>query len=228
MSQPVILLACRIFEGSIQNLLPAQNFQTVEFFDYGLHTFPKKLNSAVQNWLDSLPEPSRVILGYGLCGNGLANIQAGRHTLVIPKADDCIAILMGSRQRYRKEFDEHPGTYYLSKGWLEIGSDPLGQYETLLKKYDSETTNWLMDQQFQHYRRLVFVAQHVSEFDHYRIRIRQVAEYCSRWGMTYEEMLGSEEFIIQLLETANSMPRVADQFIIVQPGETLLPAYFTE
>ena len=39
--------------------------------------------------------------------------------LVIPRAHDCIALFMGSRQRYREYFDAHPGTYYRTSGWIE-------------------------------------------------------------------------------------------------------------
>jgi len=63
-----------------------------------------------------------------LCGNGLNGIRAGQHILLIPRADDCIAILLGSYQVYKQEFQSAPGTYYLSKGWLESGSNPLSEY----------------------------------------------------------------------------------------------------
>jgi len=68
------------------------------------------------------------VLGYGLCGNGLHEISAGKHTLLIPRTDDCIAVILGSYQAYRREFDAHPATCYLSKGWLEGGGTPLMEY----------------------------------------------------------------------------------------------------
>ena len=67
------------------------------------------------------------MLGYSLCGNGLERINAGQHFLLIPRTDDCIAILLGFYQAYRPEMDKESGTYYLSKGWLEAGTNPLAE-----------------------------------------------------------------------------------------------------
>jgi len=39
--------------------------------------------------------------------------------MVIPRVHDCISLLLGSRRQYDSEFDQFPGTYYLSKGWKE-------------------------------------------------------------------------------------------------------------
>jgi hypothetical protein len=83
------------------------------FFDNALHHVPRNLRETIQEAIDSLEQPSLVILGYGLCRNGLKDIQAGRPTLLIPRTDDCIAIILGSYQAYRREFDSEPATYYL-------------------------------------------------------------------------------------------------------------------
>jgi len=82
-----------------------------------------------------------VVLGYGLCGNGLHGLKAGRHTLLAPRADDCIALLLGSYQAYRREFDAEPATYWLSKGWLESGSNPLQEYRSTLRNTANRRPN---------------------------------------------------------------------------------------
>ena len=114
--RPVVVIACKVFQGLLEHHLPPDLADQVTFLDYGLHEYPKKLTKAVQEQIDSISEPSRIMLGYGLCGNGLNGIQAGQHTLLIPRADDCIAILLGSYQAYLKQFNDNPGTYYLTKG----------------------------------------------------------------------------------------------------------------
>ena len=50
------------------------------FLDYGLHAVLKNLRATVQETVDSVSDPSLVILGYDLCGNGLNGIEAGSHT----------------------------------------------------------------------------------------------------------------------------------------------------
>ena len=221
-SQPVVFLACKVFDGIVQGKDGVNN----TFLDYGLHSVPKKLKLTVQEQIDAIEEPSLVVLGYGLCGNGLHDIDAGKHTLVIPKADDCISMFMGSRQRYLQAFRANPGTYYLTKGWLEVGSDPLSEYEGYVEKYGEDTAVYLMDTQYQHYKRLVFVAHSQEDLDAYRQRTLQVAAYCERFGMVYEEYLGSVEFIDQIADVLASQGSVSPAFIVVQPGGTLTQEMF--
>jgi hypothetical protein len=224
MGLPVVFLGCKVFEGIFENL----EVGTVRFLDYGLHTTPRLLKKAVQEYIDQIETPSLVVLGYGLCGNGLADISSGKHTLVIPKADDCIAIFMGSRQHYMSQFNEYPGTYYLTKGWFEVGSDPLTEYEKLLPKYGAETTDWLMEQQYQNYRRLLFVAHHQEDLDAYRPRALEVAAYCERFGMQYEEYLGSEDFLDQIADVLRTQENWSENFVVIPPGGTLRQDMFRE
>ena len=214
---PVVFLACKVFEG-IVNRTGVENV----FLDYGLHTFPKQLKQVVQEQIDAVEQPSMIVLGYGLCGNGLDEIQAGKHILVIPKADDCVAIFMGSRQRYLDQFNKNPGTYYLTKGWFEVGSDPLSEYDKLVEKYGAETADYLMNTQFQHYKRLVFVAHKQDDLDAYRPRALEVATYCERFGMKYSEYLGSEEFIHQIAAVLHNQKNIRCAIIADGSNQTLV------
>jgi len=219
---PVIFLACKVFEGIVSS---PEDASTI-FLDYGLHSIPKKLQQTVQEQINAVEEPSLIILGYGLCGNGLHEIEAGVHTLVIPKADDCVSIFMGSRQRYLEQFNANPGTYYLTKGWFEVGSDPLSEYEKLIEGYGQETADWLMKVQYQHYKRLVFVALSDQGLEDYRPRALQVAEYCQRFGMVYEEYHGSGELISQIDAVLRSPEQTSPEFLVVAPGEMLTQEMF--
>lgn len=219
---PVVFLACKVFEG----IVSGKNGVSHIFLDYGLHSVPKQLKQVVQEEISAIQEPSLIVLGYGLCGNGLHEIEAGTHTLVIPKADDCVAIFMGSRKRYMDQFHNNPGTYYLTKGWFEVGSDPLSGYEELIEKYGTETADWLMETQYQHYKRLVFVAHLQEDLDDYRPRALEVAAYCERFGMVYEEYLGSADFIDQIATVLEVQENISTEFVVVPPGETLLQELF--
>ena len=180
---PVVIIACQVMESLLGHLLPPGLARDVQYMDYGLHRFPTKMTWTLQDAVDAVEEPSLIVLGYGLCGNGLNGIQAGKHTLLIPRVDDCIAILLGSRRRYLEEFESEPGTYYLSKGWLESGSHPLKEYEEYVEKYGPEDAAWIMDQQYAHYERLVLVTHDEADLETYRPQAHEVAAYCD--GIPY-------------------------------------------
>jgi hypothetical protein len=218
---PVYVIACKVFQHLLEQHLPEEIEEQVKFMDYGLHQYPKNLRSTLQDEINNLPEPGLVVLGYGLCGKGLDGIQAGEHTLLVPRTDDCIAILLGSYQAYRREFDAVPGTYYLTKGWLEAGSNPLQEYQTYVERYGQEQADMIMDVQYNHYERLLFVAHSREDLERYRPQALEVAKFCERWGMRYEEMQGSEAYVRRLVEVSGALNNVDGDFVLVPPGEEI-------
>lgn len=208
-------------QSLIQPHLPNSIIPTT-YMDYGLHIRPQEMSPTLQAQLDALPEPSLVLIGYGLCGNGLDGLKAGPHTLVIPRADDCIAILLGSYRAYIEAFEEQPGTYYLTKGWLESGSNPLKEYRSYVDQYDEENANMIIDMMYGEYKHLCFVAHNQADLDEYRVRALEVADFCAqRWGMTYEERIGSDGLIRRLLEAPHRLGKLGEEFIVIPPGGTV-------
>jgi hypothetical protein len=236
---PIAVISCQVLQDLLARLLPellgaAGLAWDVAFADYGLHRLPSRLTPTLQEMLDDIKEPSLVVLGYGLCGNGLAGLKARAHTLLIPRVDDCIALLLGSYQAYIREFQAVPGTYYLSRGWLESGSHPLKEYEEYVLRYGAKQAMWIMDQQYQHYERLVLVAHDPAGLESCRPQAKQVARFCQRWGMRYEEILGSDRYVRRMVELvrrspsegeghiaespANIQPKADGDFLIIPPG----------
>jgi hypothetical protein len=225
-NRPIVIMACQVFQHWLEQLLPGGLAANLTFFEYGLHAVPKNLRRTLQQAIDSIEQPSLIVLGYGLCGNGLDGINAGKHFLLIPRTDDCIAILLGSYQAYLREMNKEPGTYYLSKGWLEAGTNPLAESRKYEQKYGAETANFVMDTQYRHYRRLMMVARNEQELETYRPQAQEVAAYCSRWGMRYEEIIGTDKYLRRLVEIAIGLEQAGDEFLLIPPGSMLTQAHF--
>lgn len=216
---PVVVIACQVLQDMLERLLPNGLADRVFFMDYGLHRAPDKMTWTLQDLLDEIEEPCLVVLGYGLCGNGLDGIRAGKHTLLVPRVDDCIAMLLGSYHAYIREFESVPGTYYLSKGWLESGSHPLKEYHEYAEKYGPEDAAWIMDEQYRNYNRLAMVAHDPAEMEKYRPQAQEVARYCERWGMRYEEILGSDDYVRRLVALVSNPAGVdGEDFLLIPPG----------
>jgi len=231
----VVVLACRVFQSHLERTMPKELAQRVVFLDYGLHQEPKKLRTEIQRRIREIDEPSLVVLGYGLCGNGLDGIEAGIHTLLVPRTDDCISILLGSYQSYLALFQEDPGTYYLTSGWLESGSNPLQEYRGYVEKYGREKADMVMDLQYQHYNRLIFIAQSPAELECYREQIQEISDFCQRWNMEYEYRMGSVQYIERLFDWVPVLLNggfdphedgFREEFVLIRPGENLEQKHF--
>ena len=88
----------------------------------------------------------------------------------------------------------------------------------MVERYGAETGEWIMDQQYQHYSRLVLVAHTEEDLAEYRPRAQEVAEYCRRWDMQYEEVLGSDAYIRNLVGAASTLHESTEQFLVIEPG----------
>src|SRR5436190_317223 len=92
----------------------------VRYFEMGLDDRPSNLRSTLQENLEALDQRtdiSAVVLAYGLCGRGTAGLKPTRHQLVIPRAHDCITVLMGSKEAYAEHQRRCPTCIYYTPGW---------------------------------------------------------------------------------------------------------------
>jgi hypothetical protein len=212
MSGRTIVLACAtVIEEMLPHLPPDVEY---EVLDFGLHVNPDALRHSLQEAIDRLSERAgTIILGYGLCSQAVVGLRASNCTLVVPKVDDCIAIFLGSGDAYREQASTEPGTYYLTKGWIEAGDSPFDEFDSLAAQYGEEKARWLMAQMLKHYTRLALINTGQYELERYRDYSRRTAE---RFGLRYEEIPGSDTLVKRLLHG----PWDGD-FVIAHPGDTI-------
>src|SRR3989304_58946 len=130
---------------------------SVIMVEQGLHRRPNGLREELQRIIDGQPAGETIGLAYGLCGNGLLGLRAGQHSLVVPRVDDCIGLLLGSRQVHRQVLQTEPGTYFLSRGWIGYGADPWVEYERAAEKYGPERARRLLRSMMRNYRRVAVI-----------------------------------------------------------------------
>jgi len=123
-------------------------------------------------------------------------------------------MLLGSHDAYMREFSAVPGTYFLSKGWLECGSDPLREYQEYAATRGEQTARWLIDELYRNYKRVAFVGDR-QDFVTYGARARQVAEFL---GVKYVELEGSDRLIRHLLGKPGTLNADDPEVVVVPPG----------
>jgi hypothetical protein len=200
------------------------NNENVEilYLDQGLHRTPQKMAGQVQTLVDQASnEADRIVLGYGLCSNGIVGVEARQQGLIVPRCHDCIAFFLGSPQAYRDDFDSRPGTYYLTPGWIAERKDPLSimrdEYEP---RYGPETAEWVKREELKHYTHIVLIDTGVAELD----PLRQIALKNARFfNMEYVEIEGKSLVYFNKLVKG---PYETDEFILLGPGEVVTQDMF--
>jgi hypothetical protein len=217
MSASCKVIACATVIEEMVPLLPEG--MTYEVFDFGLHLTPEKLRNKLQGAIDAASaEADTIILGYGLCSMATVGLKATGCTLVVPRVDDCIAIFLGSQAAYQEQAGQEPGTYYLTKGWIEVNDTPFAEYERLVEKYGPERAERMMKLVLKNYTRLAFIDTGCHEQERYREYARHMA---GQFGLRYEEIPGSTALIRKMLYGPWD-----DDFVIARPGDVISYADF--
>ncbi len=187
---------------------------TTEVLDFGLHRTPEKLREALQEAIDkNCDDADTILLGYGLCSMGVVGLSAPTCTLVVPRVDDCIAIFLGSNGAYRKQSEKEPGTYYLTKGWIEVSDTPDDEYNRLIERYGQKRADRVMEVMFQHYTRIAYIDTGQADQERYRESARQNAK---RLNLRYDEIPGSVALIRKMINGPWD-----DDFVVARPGEKI-------
>jgi len=203
------IIACQTVGEELKPLLP--NGYDMEMLEYALHNVPERLHVQLQAAIDKTgPEYGTILLGYGMCANAILGLSSRRFLLVIPKADDCITLFLGSRQEYLRQLSLAPGTFFLTKGWIECGEDPYTEYCALRTKYGHEKAYKITKRYIGNYTRLALINSGNYDSEAYRKYARMVSDY---FDLDYEEIPGSNELLKNFVSRAWE-----NGFVIVPPG----------
>lgn len=206
------VIACATVIEEMAPLMPPD--LAYEVLDFGLHLVPKNLKARLQEAIDAAcRDYETIILGYGLCSMAVVGLEARDCRLVVPRVDDCIACFLGSREAYAAQNKKEPGTYYLTKGWIEVSDTLLDEYKRSVEKYGKERADRIMRVMLQHYTRLVYIDTGTENQDYYRQYARDVA---AKFDLRFEEVEGSNDLIYRMLYGPWD-----DDFVVAQPGQTI-------
>lgn len=228
------LIACAVFRPELEMLRERLCLDIhVEYLPMALHEEePETVLPALQEAVDLADESGaeRILLAYVLCNLGIRGLRARRLPLVIPRAHDCLSLFLGGTERYLDVFQEKPGTWFRSAGWVkelrERDISALGSsfekrmgldmdIEELRERYGEENARFL-EEEMRKYReisgsRYVFLRTGVPDEGAFETEARAEAEGKERPFDTMEGDLGWMERFLK-------GPWDGPDFLTVPPG----------
>jgi hypothetical protein len=193
----------------------------------GLHNTPQILCAEVQKELsrtiDNQGNPyDAILMGYGLCGNGILGLTSPIK-LIVPRAHDCVTLLLGSKEKYQQYLDTHRGVYWYSDGWIRTQTMPgKVRYEALLaeytEKFGPDNAEYLLEIEqswMKEYNWAVYIDWNLPESPRQKDYTRQCAEYL---GWQYDCVAGSPDLLQRLTDGLWN----EQDFLIVQPGAMIV------
>lgn len=240
------IIACEIAFREICHVAArSPSVVELQFLSQGLHDVPKVGLVELQRAIDAVPAGryDAILVGYGLCGNLTAGLQARHTPLILPRAHDCITFFLGSKERYQHQTEHAPGRYYYTSGWIEClqrrgqGTAPddsaflptragatdssEATFAKWVEKYGEEQARYLrdiMDQWTQNYTHGALI-----DFD-FTAPLRlddKVKRICSFRRWHFERITGD----LGLLQRWIDGPWDDREFLVVQPSQSVQPSY---
>ncbi len=221
------LIVCKVLQKeSYFCAARSRNTVDIHLMPQGLHNEPDKLRTwlveAVKGVCDIQDRPyDALLLGYGLCSNGIVGVSASI-PVVVPRGHDCITLLLGSRKRYQDYFDSHRGVYWYSPGWIDDGKQPSKErFEATLReyteKYGADNAAYLMEMQegwMKEYSWATYVDWGLPGMEEYKQYTRRCAEFL-KWN--YDEIAGDPGLFQRMLDGQWN----SDEFLVVNPGQAI-------
>jgi hypothetical protein len=234
------LISCDVLYREMCSLV-AQSPHRVDttFLPKGLHDLPsEQMRARLQDIVDAVPEQEydAIIMGYGLCNNGLHGVEARHTPLVLPRAHDCITLFFGSRQKYMAYFEEHHGVYFLTSGWIERGTAEgelkqlsIGHingmdmtYEEMEEKYGEDNAQFLfetlVEAQEKAYRQYTFIEMGLETDAQFEAHARERA---LEKDWSFAKVKGDLSLIKQLVRGEWD----PGDFLYVKPGQRIIARY---
>ena len=233
------IIACRVFSREI-SYFAALSPHTVDvtWLPQGLHDTPDELRRMLREAIDSIYDqieknllkhrPDYIVLGYGLCSNGVVGLSSRDIPLVVPRTDDCIALFLGSQKRYLQLFERMNGTYWLNNGWIEASGTLVQQQETqaqrwqkYAEKYGEDNADFLIEQEgswVAHYNTCAFIHSDVYESGEFLETAMRVARE-NDWA--FEAFQGDA----RMIRAMTSGDWNDEEFLIVHPGHRVAADY---
>jgi len=213
----------------------SRNIIDVSILEQGLHDVGEEMmSSALQRAIDTVDaqEYEAILLAYGLCNHGIRGLRA-EIPLVIPRAHDCITLLMGSKEAYLQYFKEYPGTFFHSPGWIERAKSSLSNpssttrqmglrtYEEYVEQYGEENAKFLMSMLGDHLRNYSRVTYIDTGIPSSEVQKHEAMEWAHQRSLDYAEVQGSIRLILMLM---NGEWEETD-FLVVEPGKAVATSY---
>lgn len=222
-----VFIGCEVIRPEVEALVASEGLVvSLEFLPLYLHERPELLRAKLQERIDELSEKGTaktILLGFGLCGNGLIGIGSSRSRIVVPRAHDCLTLHLGSHKRYLELHEKQPDVYWYTPGWNRGGRAPGPERFSWLKEqlqaqgaHDEEEIEELLElerESLSTYSGGHYVALPQSSCCHEE-KARSCCAYMG-WGM--QTSAGDDGLIRSLLQG----PWDDERFLVLAPGQRI-------
>jgi hypothetical protein len=210
MKDDTCLIACGTLKQELNLIMEKRNRKyPVVWIDSGKHASPDKLRTSVQNAIDGIPRSCKtILLLFGFCGNAMVGIESGDHTLVLPRAADCIPLFTGSLTQREKS------SYFFTEGYINSGGSVATDTSKVFERYGEKRGLFILKKMLGHYKNFSIIDTGAYNVEEARGTVDAFAKLVE---IPVSVIPGSLGYIDALLAGGWQ----EDSFLLVPPGKSI-------
>ena len=189
----------------------------IVWLEKGLHDSPAKLHQALQNEIDRAAEThDQILLGLCLCGGAMDGIGSNRATLVVPRFDDCVRMLLTLEPGQPAQSDCR--CLYLTRQWMDSDRYILRDFARYHQRYSPKQAEMICRTMLANYTGLRLVdtgAYPISDWE------GQARSDAKTLGLDYGVQTGTVRVLEKLLRH-----QFDEEFCVAGPGERFTQRQF--
>ena len=246
------LLACKIFEREIASVVAnCPNNIDVTTIRQRLHDYPSNLRQQLQDEIDQIDSNTHrqtddanftpfdaILLGYGLCGKCTIGLKSAKYPLIIPRTHDCVALLLGSLERFAELAPKSAGVFFFSPSFssgyakrMSNGEDEFDmcRYLFYLERYKGNEKRALKAVKLEQsltsaYHSCAYIKWPTIDLPQHEEDVRELAK---ARGWKHLEIPGDDTLFRKLVDTDWLDPANANDpdFLVVPPGHAIGESY---
>lgn len=209
------LVTCETIEDEVKDALKRLGLDySVVWLEGGLHNTPGRLREKLQEVLDEADgQCDQLIFTLGYCGGGVSGLSTGDYRTVLPLADDCLSLLLGSMAA--RKAASTPPTYFLTQGWMRHENNVVDSYNATVEKFGLAKADRINQLMLSNYERFGLVDTGVYDLEQ---AAGKVAPLAARMNLAVETLPGELSWLERLLTGPYDDP---DKFLVLPPKSEL-------
>jgi hypothetical protein len=203
------LLTCKSLAHVLEPLVGPDT--EIKALEIALHVDPQKLKARLMEEVAAIEEEGvHILLGYGLCGRALEGVVSAKSTLVLPKVDDCVGALLGSRKRHKELLKQNAGCYFLEQRWLQTELNIFTEILKGLERIPPDKRDKIIKLTLKHYNTLILLDSGDTS--------PETESLCLTYARRYVLELIRLKTELGLLKRLITGPWNEEEFLVLPPG----------
>ncbi len=213
MQKRIKLISCKALAHLFEPMIDPAMERVI--LPISLHLNPQKLKARLIDEISKIEAPGwDIILGYGLCGRALEGVYSNKSRLILPRVDDCVGAVLGSRHRHKAILDEDTGCFFLEPSWIDSDVDIFAQCFKGIERIPEKYRDQIIWMALKHYSKLALI-------HHARDSSSPAVSTCRGRAENYHLKFVQYLSDLSLLQDLSNGQWDSDRFVIVEPGQRI-------